>query len=143
MQQRSLFDEQGRIVTDVQLQVESIEKGSLAPGASMTLRRLGGEVDGLGMRVEGEPAFDDGERILLFGTANKHAVVRPIGMSQGTLRVYDDKGEPWVKAANSGLTLVRKHADGTSSQTHTSAQPRRLSDLLSEIRGLVAKAKRP
>ncbi len=142
IRQHSLFDAQGRIVTDVLMQVESVEKGSLTPGESVTVRRLGGEVDGLGMRIEGEPAFDDGERVLLFGAhARALSVLRPVGMSQGTMRVYEQDGEPWVMPDTSGLTLVRKQAQGTSVQRAVPETPRRLQEVLSEIRKLVAQSK--
>src|SRR4051812_5011887 len=55
MGQQSSYDERGRIVTDIQMQVERSEKGDAAPGASVVVRRLGGELDGLAMRIEGEP----------------------------------------------------------------------------------------
>lgn len=142
IRQESRFDDQGRIVTDVQMQVENVEKGSLAPGAGITVRRLGGTLEGLAMRIEGEPSFDDGERVLLFGSSLRRLhVYRPIGMSQGAMRVFEQNGEPWVRRANGGLSLVRKSADGRTSEAPNDATPRRLDDVLREIRDLVSKAR--
>jgi hypothetical protein len=137
--QKTGYDDRGRIVTDVQMQVERAEKGDLAPGSSIVVRRLGGVVNGVGMRVEGEPSFEDGETVLLFG-ANplKRAHLRPVGMGQGAMRIFEQQGERWVRSATGGISLVPKSA-GDSGQAAV-AVPRKLDDVLGEIRGLVGKS---
>src|SRR5690349_19414485 len=78
--QQSLFDARGRIVTDVALQVEESIKGDQAPGAAITVRRLGGVVGDQGMRVAGEPSFETGETVVLFGARMRRGgVLRPVG----------------------------------------------------------------
>jgi hypothetical protein len=142
MSQASSYDDRGRIVTDVQMQVEQAEKGAIAPGASVVVRRLGGEVDGIAMRIEGEPSFEDGEVVLLFGSdPAKRSVLRPVGMSQGAMRIFEQAGERWVRSGTRDLALVRKSAGKLEPQQAAVAEPRRLDDVLGEVRGMVAKAK--
>jgi hypothetical protein len=143
MGQQASYDERGRIVTDVQMQVEETKKGDVAPGASVVVRRLGGEIDGIAMRIEGEPAFEDGELVLLFGRDPHHrALLRPVGMSQGAMRIFERDGERWVRSATRELALVRKSGAGKlNHDVPAVAEPRRLNDVLGEIQSLVTKAK--
>jgi hypothetical protein len=144
MGQQVSYDDRGRIVTDVQMQVEETQKGNVAPGASVVVRRLGGEIDGVAMRIEGEPAFENGELVLLFGKDPQHrALLRPVGMSQGAMRIFERDGERWVRSATRELALVRKSGAGKlDPEVPAVAEPRRLNDVLGEIRSLVTKAKR-
>jgi len=140
--QRTSYDEHGRIVTDVQMQVEHAEKGDIAPGASVTVRRLGGEIGGVAMRIEGEPGFEDGELVLLFGRDPQHrALLRPVGMSQGAMRIFERDGRRWVRSATRDLALVRKAGGKLDSDTPAVAEPRPLDDVLGEIHSLIAQAK--
>lgn len=143
--QQSHYDEHRRIVTDVELVVESSEKGGAAKGSTVIVRRLGGVVNGVGMRVEGEPSFVSGERTLIFAKAllQDTKVLRPVGMSQGVLRIEEREGQSWVSSAAGGAALVRRAADGSLAKARVAVeQPRKLVDVLSEIRALVAKANR-
>lgn len=144
MGQQVSYDERGRIVTDIQMQVERTEKGDVAPGASVVVRRLGGELDGVAMRIEGEPSFQNGEQVLLFGTnPQKRSLLRPVGMSQGALRIFERDGQRWVRSGTKDLALVRKSGDGKLTPDAAAvAEPRPLNDVLGEIRTLVAKAKK-
>ncbi|MFT3927581.1 MAG: hypothetical protein QM778_33925 [Myxococcales bacterium] len=142
MGQRSSYDERGRIVTDVQMQVEQAEKGDLAPGASVVVRKLGGAVNGVSMRIEGEPSFTVGETVLLFGSdPQQRALLRPVGMSQGALRVFERDGARWVRSGTSNLALVKKSAGTLTPQPAAVEEPRPLDDVLGEIRSLVAQTK--
>jgi len=142
--QQSHYDEHGRIVTDVELVVETSEKGDAAVGTSVLVRRLGGVVNGIGMRIEGEPSFVSGERTLIFAKALLNTkVLRPVGMSQGVLRIEEREGQSWVSSAAGGASLVRRSGDGVLQKARVALeQPRKLAEVLSEIRALVAKAKR-
>ncbi|HVZ33303.1 MAG TPA: hypothetical protein VG963_12815, partial [Polyangiaceae bacterium] len=60
IKQSSHYDDRGRIVTDIQMQVEQTEKGSSVPGSAVVVRRLGGIVGDRGMHISGEPSFEDG-----------------------------------------------------------------------------------
>ena len=137
--QASHYDERGRIVTDVEMLVEQAEKGSAQRGKTVLVRRLGGVVNGIGMRIEGEPSFVGGERTLLFAQKlAKSSVLRAVGMSQGVLRIEERDGDSWVSSAAAGAALVRRGADGSLTKARVALeQPRKLSDVLSEIRALV------
>lgn len=141
--QASHYDEHGRIVTDVEMLVEQAEKGSAQPGKTVLVRRLGGSVNGVGMRVEGEPSFVSGERTLLFAQKlPKTTVLRAVGMSQGVLRIAERAGESWVTSAAGGAALVQRGADGSLLKAKSALEgPRKLSDVLSEIRTLLKTAR--
>ena len=137
----SHFDDEGRIVTDTRMQVEQSEKGSRVPGSVVVVRRLGGEVGDLGMRVDGEAVFEVGDSVLLFASRVRGLeLLRTVGMSQGALRIREEKGVRWVQSAPVGAALVKKSAGGKL--THSPAavtEPRKLDDVLSEVRSLIAK----
>lgn len=135
--QQSLVDERGRIVTDVALQVEESIKGDQAPGAAITVRRLGGVVGDMGMQVAGEPTFETGETVVLFGARLRQGgMLRPIGMSQGALRVFERDGERWARSANNGVSTVKREGGRLKHVDAALVEPRRLAELLSQLRGL-------
>jgi hypothetical protein len=74
------------IYTDVHLRVKRVYKGADREGDLVVVRREGGTVDGIGMRVFGAPVFTPGEEAVVFmetrGTASW-----VVGMAQGKLRV--------------------------------------------------------
>jgi len=136
IKQWSHYDERGRIVTDYSMQVEQTEKGASVPGAALVVRRLGGVVGDRGLRISGEPSFQVGELVLLFGDRNGEPYVRPVGMAQGAMRIFESQGERWARSDTQGMALVR---GGPSEKGRAVAeQPRRLDDLLHEVRALVA-----
>lgn len=132
LKQESHYDDQQHIVTDYLMQVEQVEKGPQQPGAAITVRKLGGVVGDRGMRVAGEPSFEVGERVVVFGQRGGHTYLRPVGMAQGAMRVYEQDGVRWAKPATRGLSLV-----GGGNKSASSQGPRRLDDLLREVRSLV------
>lgn len=140
----SFYDDLGQIVTDVTMQVEETLKGDEAPGAAITVRRLGGEVGNVGMRVAGEPSFAVGETVLLFGSAlDGSATLRPLGMAQGAVRVFEKEGRRWARSSAAGVAAVRRSAGGKlKSAPLAIPEPRKLDELLGEIRGMVANKKR-
>jgi hypothetical protein len=74
------------IYTDVKLRVQRSFKGAAQPGELVTVRREGGTVGTIGMKVFGAPQFTPGEEVVVFveprGGANW-----VVGMAQGKLRV--------------------------------------------------------
>lgn len=136
----SHYDERGRIVTDTTLQVEETLKGDRAPGAAIVVRRLGGVVDDIGMRVAGEASYTIGENVLVFGTRFRAGgALRTVGMAQGAIRIVEKNGERW--AQSSGVAAVRRDAHGRMKRAPLAVPaPRPLDDLLDEIRTLVAGA---
>jgi len=105
--ERTSWDDRRRIVTDFSLRVEEVMKGSAAVGGTLTMRRLGGVIGDLGMRIEGEPALTHGTRYLVF-LRSFGGVLRPVGMSQGVLRVRAHAGAWIVEPGGGGLALVHR-----------------------------------
>jgi hypothetical protein len=136
LEQRSRWDDRGRIVTDVRIHIDERVKGDA--GREVTLRCLGGAIGRLGMRVPGEPRFDDGERVVLFAV-HRGAALRALGMSQGVMRIEERDGQTLVHPGGEGLSLV---APGPSGQLTRAAAalpgPQPLDELLATLRQLVA-----
>src|SRR5262249_33119614 len=74
------------IYTDVTLRVSRAYKGNAQPGETIVVRREGGVVDGVGMRVFGAPGFTVGEEVVVFVEKRGNASW-VVGMSQGKLHV--------------------------------------------------------
>jgi hypothetical protein len=140
IKQWSHYDERGRIVTDFQMQVEESVKGDSKPGAAVVVRKLGGVVGDRGMRISGEPSFTEGEVVLVFGSHGKKTYLRPVGMGQGTMRVYEQEGQRWARSDAQGMQLT-KRGDTTTKSRAALAEPRKLSELLQDVRAIVAAQK--
>lgn len=88
---RARWDENHRyIITEAQVKISRTLKGK-AGTSTITVRTLGGEVDGLGLYVAGAPKFKVGEEALLF--LERHPVKdwRVVGLSQGKFTLITDK----------------------------------------------------
>lgn len=102
-----------RIVTDVTFRVEENLKGSSRAGGTLEVRRLGGVIGDIGLRVEGEPSFRTGNRYLLFVQRFRSGgPLRPIGMSQGVLRIERQSGIDVAIPSLGGLGLRQRGPDG-------------------------------
>jgi hypothetical protein len=85
-----------RIYTYTDLKVEEVIKGAqISNGSSILMRELGGEKDGLGMRVAGTAEFKQGEDTVVFlGNKNPDGSYDVFGMMTGKFNVRrDDQGE--------------------------------------------------
>lgn len=76
---------QRHIVTYVTFQVEDALKGT--PGASYTMRMLGGTVDGETMEISDAPKFKVGEREILFVEHNGTQFIPLVGIMHGRFHV--------------------------------------------------------
>ena len=105
----------GTIVTVYRFQVER-ELLSNAPSPDeepeVLIQVMGGMVGNVGMRVEGEPKFAEGERALLFMEEGRNLAFRPVGMAQGVMRIRMQQGREMVSQSREGLMLVRRGVDG-------------------------------
>jgi len=111
--ERALRDQRNRIVTDYELRLDEVMKGSAAPGSHLTMRRLGGIIGDLGMRVEGEPSMQPGQRYVVFlRRLPGGGPLRPVGMSQGVMPVEETRGVLTVQPGAAGLSLVQRGAGG-------------------------------
>jgi hypothetical protein len=140
LSQTARWDELDRIVTDVTLRVDEplwATDASTGSGSEVVVTRLGGELDGLGLRVEGEPTFVTGERVLLFAHELR-GELRAVGMSQGVLPIEIRAGaEPMVLPGGAGLALV---APGTAARVAARPAlpaPLPLTEVLDEVRTLI------
>lgn len=77
-----------RIVTYVTFKVDEAIKGE--PGASYTLRMLGGTVDGQTMEVTDSPKFKVGDRDILFVENNGKQFIPLVGIMHGRFHVERD-----------------------------------------------------
>jgi len=133
----------GRIVTDAVLVVDEGLAGAAA-GERVTVRTLGGEVDGIGQRVSGEPWFRAGERYLVFlerlppPADEGAALFRPVGMAQGALPVAEAVDGLQI-APNPELPALAAPGCAVSMAPWLDA-PRPLADVLAEVRAAVQDA---
>lgn len=110
--ERALRDGRDRIVTDFTVRVEEVMKGDASVGATFEMRRLGGVLGDLGMRIEGEPHLESGKRYVLFLARTTEGHLRPVGMSQGVLPVEQRGRETIVIPGGDGMSLVQRVQGG-------------------------------
>lgn len=140
--QAARMDELDRIVTDVTVRVDEPLYGARAfsgmgSGTELVLTRLGGELDGLGLRVEGEPTFVTGESVLLFAHTLR-GELHAVGMSQGVMPIeVPAGGVPRVLPGGAGLALVAPGHGGRLPASPALTAPRALPDVLDEVRALI------
>lgn len=77
------------IITVVRFKIERALKGQVAQ--ELQLKFLGGNIGGLVMEVDGVPAFEVGDRDVLFLSANRTSVSPVVGLFQGRFRVERDR----------------------------------------------------
>ena len=96
------------IFTEVTITVERSYKGGVGPGETMIVRKEGGSVAGIGMRVFGAADFRVGEEAILF-TEPRGKARFVSGMTQGKLSLLrTDEGEDLVSSDAGGATLLGK-----------------------------------
>lgn len=111
---------QRHIVSYVTVQVEDTLKGD--PGASFTLRMLGGTVGDETMEVSDSPKFKSGDREILFVEHNGQQFIPLVGIMHGRFHVQRDvqtgadlvlsnEGQPVTDLAQLGKDI---HAGGNS-----------------------------
>jgi hypothetical protein len=134
------LDHRERIVTDATIRIDERLHGPAAAGSTVVVRSLGGELGDLGLRIEGEPSFVPGERLVLFGrTIAADRVLRPVGMSQGVLPIERRPEGDVVLPGGQGLAMVQRGSDGQLRGAPPALlEPRPIDELLAEVRDLVA-----
>lgn len=126
------------IVTDTTFKVERSIHGIQA-GQTVVVRRMGGAVNGIGMKVTGSPSFHKGDRVLLF-TERRNNSRYVIGMRQGVYRVYkNNAGQSMVRARLEGLTLAKQGRSGLKMvEPQPRPSPRLLDDFVGQIKRTIA-----
>ncbi len=85
-------DDEGRqkIYTSLELQVTEIFKGNLDT-ASIIMREIGGQTDGIGMQIAGASEYSPGEDVLMFlNQKNKVGSFDVVGMMTGKYNIEKD-----------------------------------------------------
>lgn len=127
-----------QIHTDVTIRVHESLKGA-AGRSRVTLRLLGGSVDGYQSFVYGSPGFHKGERVLVFLRPTKAGPLTVAGLFQGKFRIESEGGREVAIQEGSGDAgvVLRRDRQGRD-------MPRRvLSELLDQVRQLVPRHPAP
>ncbi len=139
------WDLRRRIVTDAEVQVAEVLRGRVEVGDELVVRTLGGEIDDLGMRVEGEAVLEDGQRAIFF--LRRRAGVdylRPVGMSQGVMPLQRRNGHDIVIPGGGGSALVDRVSTGELVDAPAAiVHETEMSTVLDEIRRLVREQTAP
>jgi len=135
----SFLQADGQIGTWHRISVERELRGHAPEEQEVIVETLGGEIGDVGMRVEGEPSFSVGERVLVFiRDGGSLAAFRPVGMGQGVMRVHREQGVETVTQNREGLLLMRRNAQGRLEKSLGALPQReRLDTLISKLRGIV------
>lgn len=133
------YDRLARIVTDATVRIDDSMHGSAPNGSTVIARSLGGAIGDVGLRVEGEPTWIAGERVVLFARADRgEGVLRAVGMSQGVLPIRTIDGVDRAMPGGSGLSLMQRGSDGRLRPAPAALTgPAPLDDLCAQIRELV------
>jgi hypothetical protein len=141
---RVLFSESferpdGQLGTWHRIQVEREIRGDAPDETEVIVETLGGSIGDLAMRVEGEPSFTVGERVLVFiRDGGPYTAFRPVGMGQGVMRVRLERGVETVTQTREGMMLMRRNARGQLERSLGALpEKERLDVLLSRLRDLV------
>ena len=138
----SFVRQDGLLGTWHRIDVEREIRGSGAGETEVIVETLGGRMGDIAMRVEGEPTFQVGERVIVFiRGGGPYSAFRTVGMGQGVMRVRRERGADVVRQSREGLMLMRRNTQGRLERS-LGALPRqeRLDVLLPRLRELVRKA---
>jgi hypothetical protein len=122
------------IYSTVELAVAERWKGDA--GAHLTVVQLGGEVDGVTMRVHGLPAFTAGERAVLF-LQGPAVAAQLVGLGQGK-RIVRFDGRRWMAEPGDRSAAVR--LEGGRVLPAPSEATLSLDELRDRVRGLVRRS---
>jgi hypothetical protein len=129
----------GTIGTAHRVLIERDVSGRSLGEPEVIVETLGGQIGDLAMRIEGEPRFDVGERVVVFVRgAGDYLAFRPVGMGQGVMRVRTVEGVDRVRQTQAGMMLMRRNAQGVL-QKSQGALPKeeRLDTFLDRVRSLI------
>jgi hypothetical protein len=119
-----------RIYTDVTIQVTRVLAGKATVGQPVVVRREGGSVDGIGMKVYGAAAFEKDEEVVVF-LERRGASLYVVGMAQGKMELVADVAG--VRHLRRDLSEVAFTAPRTA--------PERAIDTLDDLAAAVARLK--
>jgi hypothetical protein len=141
---RVLFSESfrrpdGQLGTWHRIAVERELRGSAPDEQEVIVETLGGQIGDIAMRVEGEPSFTVGERVLVFmRDGGPYTAFRPVGMGQGVMQVRTERGVETVRQNREGVMLMRRNAQGRLERSLGALpEKQRLDALLLKLRDIV------
>jgi hypothetical protein len=105
-----------RIFTFVEVTVDESLKGNLPVGRALIARELGGEKDGVGMKVHGSATFARGEDVVVFlrTPPNRDGSYSLKGLMMGKLQVaVDSQGEEILQGPALGLSKGQSDPNGS------------------------------
>jgi len=144
---RVLFSESfqrpdGQLGTWHRVAIEREIRGGAPDEQEVIIETLGGHIGDIAMRVEGEPSFRVGERVLVFiRDGGPYTAFRPVGMGQGVMRVRMEQGIEMVSQSREGMMLMRRNAQGRLVPARGALPDKeRLDGLLLKLRGIVEKS---
>ncbi len=122
------------IYTDFTLRIAQVMKGSGAAGETVIVRREGGEVGGMGMRVTGAANFTVGEEVVVFleQRGGPRGALYTVGMAQGKMRIDTVDGKKVAIRDLSGVAFV-------TPPTVEEPRTRPLDELVAKVRALAVK----
>lgn len=129
----------GTIGTWHRIRVERDVRGNAADESEVIVETLGGSIGDIAMRVEGEPSFAVGERVLVFiHEGGPYAAFRPVGMGQGVMRVRLEQGIETVAQTRSGMVLMRRDSNGRLVKSRGALPKKeRLDEFLTRVRSII------
>jgi len=140
---RVLFSESferpsGQFGTWHRISVEREIRGHAPGEPEVMVETLGGQIGDIAMRVEGEPSFTVGERVLVFiRDGGPYTAFRPVGMGQGVMRVRTELGVETVSQNREGLMLMRRNEKGRLERSPGALpEKERLDTLLLKLRDI-------
>lgn len=98
------------IYTEVTLRVLEPLKGGGAAGETVLVRREGGVVGEVGMRVSGAAGFVTGEEAVVFLERRGGGALWTVGMAQGRMPLFTVAGRRVAARQTAGLAFVRPEA---------------------------------
>jgi hypothetical protein len=133
---------QGRAIrTHVTFRVEDVWKGSA--GAVTQLEFLGGTIGEITMKVVGMPTFHEGQRSVLFVSAQVRSASPLVGFWHGRMRVEKDPSGVDRVRTYDGRSLGSTAEVGAERANHmVSVTPMRLADLATAVRSHKSAARR-
>ena len=97
------------IYTDVTVRVLQPLKGEVVAGGTVTVRREGGVVGNIGMKVSGAARFAEGEEVLVF-LERRGEALWTVGMAQGKMRVASVAGQRVAIRSAAGMAYTQAPA---------------------------------
>jgi hypothetical protein len=137
-----------KLFTFTEVQVDEVLKGSASTGL-MVVREIGGEKDGIGMKIAGTAEFKRSEEVVVFlhDTRNSDGTYSVKGMMMSKLQVLREKGEVLLEGpallepSHSGVLGAEPEGHSGTEHGHESAKSQKMN--LERLRLLISEQANP